>query len=43
MGLERAREQAQMLVDQAKSHLNGYGGEADVLRAIAEYTIARDR
>lgn len=43
MGLERARDQAQMLVDQAKSHLNGYGGEADLLRAIAEYTITRDR
>tara|TARA_R110001606_G_scaffold86595_5_gene196000 strand:- start:1860 stop:2780 length:921 start_codon:yes stop_codon:yes gene_type:complete len=43
MGLDRAKEQAQMLVDQAKSHLNGYGEEADLLRAIAEYTIARDR
>jgi farnesyl diphosphate synthase len=43
MGLERAKEQAQMLVDQAKSHLKGYGEEADLLRAIAEYTIARDR
>ncbi|MEO9600015.1 polyprenyl synthetase family protein [Parasphingorhabdus sp.] len=43
MGLERAKEQAQMLVDQAKSHLKGYGEEADLLRAIAEYTIERDR
>ena len=43
MGLERAKDQAQMLVDQAKSHLNGYGSEADMLRAIAEYTITRDR
>ncbi len=43
MGLERAREQAQMLVDQAKSHLNGYGEEANLLRAIAEFTIQRDR
>ena len=43
MGLDRAREQAQMLVDQAKEHLNGYGAEADLLRAIAEYTIHRDR
>ena len=43
MGLERAKEQAQMLVDQAKSHLNGYGEEADLLRAIAEFTVQRDR
>ncbi len=43
MGLDRAREQAQMLVNQAKSHLNGYGEEADLLRAIAEYVVHRDR
>ena len=43
MGLDRAREQAQMLVDQAKSHLKGYGAEADLLRAIAEYTVQRNR
>ncbi len=43
MGLDRAKEQAQMLVDQSKSHLNGYGEEANLLRAIAEYTVQRDR
>lgn len=43
MGLDRAKEQAQMLVNQAKSHLNGYGEEANVLRAIAEFTVQRDR
>lgn len=43
MGLERAREQAQMLVNQAKSHLGAYGEEANLLRAIAEYTVERDR
>lgn len=43
MGLDRAKEQANMLVDQAKSHLNGYGEEANLLRAIAEYTVERDR
>ncbi len=43
MGLERAREQAQMLVDQAKSHLSNYGQEANLLRAIAEYIVERDR
>ena len=43
MGLERARDQAAMLANQAKAHLNSYGQEADLLRAIAEYTITRDR
>ncbi|MEP3225781.1 MAG: polyprenyl synthetase family protein [Parasphingorhabdus sp.] len=43
MGVERAKEQAQMLVDQAKSHLSGYGEEADLLRTIAEFTIQRNR
>ena len=43
MGLERARAQAHMLVNQAKDHLRDYGSEADILRAIAEYTINRDR
>ncbi|MEH6757605.1 MAG: polyprenyl synthetase family protein [Parasphingorhabdus sp.] len=43
MGLERAKDQAQMLVDQAKSHLKGYGEEANLLRAIAEFTVQRDR
>ncbi|GAB5489114.1 MAG: polyprenyl synthetase family protein [Parasphingorhabdus sp.] len=43
MGAERAKEQAQMLVDQAKSHLHGFGQEADLLRAIAEFSIDRDR
>ncbi len=43
MGAEQAKEQAQMLVDQAKSHLHGFGEEADLLRAIAEFSIQRDR
>lgn len=43
MGLDRVKEQAHMLVDQAKSHLNAYGTEADLLRAIAEYTVRRNR
>lgn len=42
MGVERAREQAVLLIDQAKSHLRGYGREADLLRAIADFAIARD-
>jgi len=42
MGLERAKEQAHILVDQAKVQLSSYGKEADMLRAIADYTIERD-
>jgi farnesyl diphosphate synthase len=43
LGVDRAREQARMLVDQAVGHLAGYGAEADLLRAIARYVIERDR
>jgi farnesyl diphosphate synthase len=43
LGVERARQQAHMLVDQAISHLGNYGVEADLLRAIARYVIERDR
>ncbi|BBD97475.1 farnesyl-diphosphate synthase [Sphingobium amiense] len=43
LGVERARAQAAMLVDQAKAHLHGHGAEADLLRAIADYIVERDR
>lgn len=43
MGIERAREQATALVDQAIAHLSGYGEEAALLRAIARYVVERDR
>jgi farnesyl diphosphate synthase len=43
LGVERAREQAHMLVAQAKAHLHGFGAEADLLRAIADYIVERDR
>jgi farnesyl diphosphate synthase len=43
LGLERAREQARMLVEQAIAHLKHYGAEADLLRDIARYTLERDR
>ena len=43
LGVDRARAQAHMLVDQAKAHLHGYGAEADLLRAIADYIVERDR
>lgn len=42
MGLERAREQADALVQQAIGHLAGFGAEADLLRAIAAYIVERD-
>ncbi|AUW60459.1 farnesyl-diphosphate synthase [Sphingobium sp. SCG-1] len=43
LGIDRAREQARLLVDQAKAHLHGYGAEANLLRAIADYVVERDR
>lgn len=43
LGIGRARDQARMLVDQAKAHLHGFGAEADLLRAIADYIVERDR
>ena len=42
LGIERAREQCRMLVDQAVQHLHAYGPEADVLRAVARYVVERD-
>ena len=43
MGLDRAKQQAAMLVAQAHDHLASYGSEADLLRAIADYITERDR
>lgn len=43
MGLNRAKQQAAMLVDQAVGQLASYGSEADLLRAIATYITERDR
>ncbi len=42
MGVDRARQQAQALTDQAIAHLEGFGEEADLLRDIARYIVARD-
>lgn len=42
MGLDRAKQQADMLVAQANEHLSIYGAEADLLRAIANYITERD-
>jgi len=42
LGVERARQQAEMLVAQGIEHLHGFGAEADLLRAIARFAIERD-
>ncbi|WP_413083984.1 polyprenyl synthetase family protein [Thermaurantiacus sp.] len=42
LGVERARAQAELLIDQAIHHLQGFGPEADLLRAIARFAIERD-
>ncbi|MES2045623.1 MAG: farnesyl diphosphate synthase [Pseudomonadota bacterium] len=43
LGLDRARAQARMLVDQAIEHLHAHGSEADLLRAVARFVLERDR
>jgi farnesyl diphosphate synthase len=42
LGVDRARKQANMLVDQAIGHLAAHGPEADLLRAIARYIVERN-
>jgi farnesyl diphosphate synthase len=42
LGPERARLQADMLVDQAIEHLQAFGAEADLLRAVARFAVERD-
>ena len=42
LGVERARAQANALIDQAISHLSSHGPEADLLRAIARFAVERD-
>ncbi len=41
LGVERAREQAQVLVDQACEHLDLFGEKADSLKSLAEFVIKR--
>jgi farnesyl diphosphate synthase len=43
LGADRARLQAEMLVDQGIAHLHAFDGEADLLRALARYVVERDR
>ena len=42
LGVERARQQAHLLADQAVQHLAGFGAEAELLRAIARFAVERD-
>ncbi|GAA4715710.1 polyprenyl synthetase family protein [Sphingomonas lutea] len=42
LGEDRARQQAQMLIEQAIEHLADHGDEADLLRGIAQYAVARN-
>ncbi len=41
LGIERARLHAERLVAQAQTHLDSFGARADLLRALAAYTIDR--
>jgi len=41
LGVERAREHAQILIKQAISHLDVFDKKADNLRALAEFAISR--
>jgi farnesyl diphosphate synthase len=41
LGIERARLQAERLVAQARTHLDGFSERADLLRALADFVIAR--
>lgn len=41
MGVERAREQAELLSDQACEHLEMFGGLAEPLRALAHFIVNR--
>lgn len=43
LGEARARQQAEMLVEQAIGHLRSFDGRAELLKAIARFAISRDR
>ncbi len=43
MGADKAREQANALVEQAVGHLATYGEDAAMLRALARFIVERDR
>ncbi len=41
LGVERAEAQARMLCEQSRAHLEGFGPEADRLRALATWVVSR--
>ncbi|QCO17950.1 polyprenyl synthetase family protein (plasmid) [Azospirillum brasilense] len=41
LGRDRARSQAAMLAVQAKAHLEIFDGRADILKAVADFVVAR--
>ena len=41
LGVERARQQAQMLADQAIAHLDQFGEPATFLRRLARFVVQR--
>ena len=43
MGVDKAREQAKALSEQAIGHLAQHGKEADLLRSLARFIVERDR
>lgn len=43
LGLDRAREQADILARQAITHLGDYGSEADSLRELAHFVVKRKK
>jgi farnesyl diphosphate synthase len=43
LGEDRARRQAEILIEQAIEHLHAFGSSADLLTAIARFAINRDR
>ena len=43
LGVDRARSQARLLVEQAVALLGSHGEEAELLRAIARFIVERDR
>ncbi|WP_379550237.1 polyprenyl synthetase family protein [Qipengyuania sp. DGS5-3] len=43
MGVDKARAQARMLVEQAAGHLASYGKDAQLLNELARFIVERDR
>ena len=41
LGLDRARSQAERLAEQAAGHLESFGEKADLLCALAAFTVTR--